>query len=246
MPCRTPAQLLVGMTLLRLLSVESHYPHDRYKTISSTRLPSTSAAMFSSLSLVLFSTPLLILIFTFIKHQIRYAKSPLKKLPGPPTHSWFYGNLKYIFDRGQSVAWDEWIAKYGKTFQYSSMFNVRFFLPLLLPWPRVDVLQSPFLFTTDPRAVNHILTHSDEFEKPQEAKAVLQLLGEGNYYLSTFERFCVKSPSPQGLIFAEGELHRKQVSPTSFTQTVTLSSSSSPKASYYGILRRSETFAVNY
>ena len=78
------------------------------------------------LSLGLFATPLLFFIFILLKYQIRNAKSPLRKLPGPPSHSWFYGNVKYIFERGQSVAWDEWIATYGKTFQYPSMFNVRF------------------------------------------------------------------------------------------------------------------------
>ena len=41
------------------------------------------------------------------------------------------------------------------------------------------MLQYPSLFTTDPRAVNHILTHSDKFQKPQEAKAALEILGEG-------------------------------------------------------------------
>ncbi|KAF9645313.1 cytochrome P450 [Thelephora ganbajun] len=117
--------------------------------------------------------PLLIFVFTLVKYQIRSAKSPLRALPGPPSQSWFYGNVKQIFERGQSVAWDEWVSTYGKTFRYPVMFN------------------SLSLFTTDPRAINHVLTHSDEFEKPEDVKAVLELLGEG-------------------LIFAEGERHRKQ------------------------------------
>ena len=83
--------------------------------------------MFLLLStLALPATPLLVVIFLIVKHRIRNAKSPLGKLPGPPSQSWFYGNLKYIFERGQSVAWDEWIATYGTTFQYPTMFNVRF------------------------------------------------------------------------------------------------------------------------
>ncbi|KAF9778944.1 cytochrome P450 [Thelephora terrestris] len=129
--------------------------------------------MFWLLSLGLLATPLLISIFTFVELQIRSAKSPLRKLPGPPSKSWFYGSLMHIFEKGQSVAWDEWIATYGKTFQYPLMFNY------------------PSLFTTDPRAINHVLTHSDEFEKPPVGKAALELLGNG-------------------LIFAEGERHRKQ------------------------------------
>ena len=82
--------------------------------------------MFWLLSLGLLATPLLISIFVFVKQQIRGARSPLRKLPGPPSQSWLFGNVMYIFEKGQSVAWDEWIATYGKTFQYPSMFNVRF------------------------------------------------------------------------------------------------------------------------
>ena len=80
--------------------------------------------MFWLLSLGLLATPLLIVVVAFVKLQIRNAKSPLRKLPGPPSQSWLHGNIKYIFERGQSVAWDEWMATYGKTFQYPSILNV--------------------------------------------------------------------------------------------------------------------------
>ena len=90
----------------------------------------------------------------------------------------------------------------------------RTFHPLTFSvWPRVDILQYPSLFTTDPRAVNHILTHSEEFPKPQEAKVALELLGEGMRSVVTSNIFRVNLPYLQGLIFAEGERHRKQVSP---------------------------------
>jgi hypothetical protein len=82
--------------------------------------------MFLVLSLGLLATPLLVFSFAFLKYLIRDTKSSLRKHPGPPSRSWFYGNAKYIFERGQSVAWDEWMATYGKTFQYPTMFNVRF------------------------------------------------------------------------------------------------------------------------
>jgi len=80
--------------------------------------------MFWPLSLGLLATPLLIFVFTLLRLQIRSAKSPLRKLPGPPSQSWLYGNVKQIFGRGQSVAWDEWMSVYGKTFRFSVMFNV--------------------------------------------------------------------------------------------------------------------------
>ena len=63
--------------------------------------------------------------------------------------------------------------------------------------------------------MNHILTHSDEFEKSQETKGVLELLGEGTHLIAALTLARVNSLYPQGLIFAEGEKHRKQVGPTS-------------------------------
>ena len=113
---------------LLVISIGSHNTHAEYKSPSAICLfPAPAARMFSLIFLGLCATPLLIFAFTFVKHQIRNAKSPLRKLPGPPSQSWLYGNVKYIFERGQSVAWDEWMVTYGKTFQYPSMFNVRFF-----------------------------------------------------------------------------------------------------------------------
>ena len=35
------------------------------------------------------------------------------------------------------------------------------------------------MYTTDPMAMNHILTHQDEFVKPGDIKIALTLLGEG-------------------------------------------------------------------
>jgi len=82
--------------------------------------------MFWLLSVALLVISFLVFVFTLAKHQIRIAKSPLRKLPGPPSQSWLYGNIKQIFERGQSVAWDEWVSTYGRTFLYRDMFNVRF------------------------------------------------------------------------------------------------------------------------
>lgn len=77
------------------------------------------------LYLALLATPLFVFVFT-LKYRIRNARSPLNRLPGPPSRSWLYGNVKEIFEKGQTVAWDEWMSVYGKTFQYPTTFNVRF------------------------------------------------------------------------------------------------------------------------
>lgn len=76
------------------------------------------------LPLAFLATPLIVFVYTFVKYRIRSYRSPLRKLPGPKSQSWLYGNVGEILEKGQSVAWDEWTSTYGKTFQYPSMFNV--------------------------------------------------------------------------------------------------------------------------
>ena len=88
--------------------------------------------------------------------------------------------------------------------------------------------------------VNHILTRSDEFEKPQEAKAALELLGEGTHGVSIYNHIPINFPHPQGLIFAEGERHRKQVSSASLGKNTTFDSSTSLEASNYGMFEYSK------
>ena len=74
--------------------------------------------------LALLTTPLAIFIYTFIKYRIRNSRSPLRNLPGPKSRSWLYGNIKEIIENGPTVAWDEWMSTYGKTFRYSGVLNV--------------------------------------------------------------------------------------------------------------------------
>ncbi|KAG8960638.1 hypothetical protein FRC03_006310 [Tulasnella sp. 419] len=107
----------------------------------------------------------------FVRPQL----SPLKDLPGPEKNdSLFWGNLKKIFVAPAGVVHEEWAAKYGPTFTYRGFLSARRF------------------FTMDPRAVNHILTHSIDYPKPEALRTNLsQFFGKG-------------------LLFAEGEDHRRQ------------------------------------
>ena len=66
-------------------------------------LPLLLSPMFWLLCLGLAATLPIAVAFALIKIQIRNAKSPLRKLPGPPSPSWLFGNSKQIFERGQSV-----------------------------------------------------------------------------------------------------------------------------------------------
>ncbi|KAG8928188.1 hypothetical protein FRC02_007264 [Tulasnella sp. 418] len=107
----------------------------------------------------------------FVRPQL----SPLKDLPGPEKNdSLFWGNLKKIFVAPAGVVHEEWAAKYGPTFTYRGFLSARRF------------------FTMDPRAVNHVLTHSIDYPKPEALRTNLsQFFGKG-------------------LLFAEGEDHRRQ------------------------------------
>ena len=56
--------------------------------------------------------------------------SPLRGLPGPPSPSFVFGNLKQIFDAENSVLHEAWTEKYGNTLKYRAWFNVSTDLPV--------------------------------------------------------------------------------------------------------------------
>ncbi|KAH9847039.1 cytochrome P450 [Lenzites betulinus] len=98
----------------------------------------------------------------------------INNLPGPPNPGWFFGQMKVINDEENSVPQERWAAQYGSVLMY------RGFLSLARLW------------TIDTRAMNHILTHSADYQKPEEArKNLAEILGEG-------------------VLFTEGEQHRQQ------------------------------------
>ncbi|KAH9951981.1 cytochrome P450 [Amylocystis lapponica] len=101
-------------------------------------------------------------------------KSSLRTLPGPPSPSLLYGHLKAVNNAENSVLHELWTEQYGPTFKYKSFMNTDRF------------------YTTDLKALNHILTHSMDYQKPDNTRfALSQVLGEG-------------------LLFVEGEKHRMQ------------------------------------
>ncbi|KAL1939456.1 hypothetical protein VTO73DRAFT_10012 [Trametes versicolor] len=101
-------------------------------------------------------------------------KSPLRKLPGPPRRHWLYGNLGDIYDARKSMFLDEWAETYGPAVRFGGFLN------------------SPTLFTLDTRALHHILTHCEIYQKSAYGRRSLsRILGEG-------------------LLVAEGERHKHQ------------------------------------
>ncbi|KZO98275.1 cytochrome P450 [Calocera viscosa TUFC12733] len=99
-------------------------------------------------------------------------RTPLRQLPGPPAASLFWGNsLEMIGTEGIE---QRWIQEYGRTYV----------TPVMLGNCRLN--------TTDPRAIAHVLSHVENYPKPEYTRG---LLG---------------SVTGQGLFIAEGEDHKRQ------------------------------------
>lgn len=75
---------------------------------------------------------------------------------------------------------EEWIEKYGKVIKYKGFFNVSSPTCLLeFANPTVDRL-----YTTDLRALNHILTHSADYQKSELSRYILEkMLGNGPLFV---------------------------------------------------------------
>ncbi|KAI8994051.1 cytochrome P450 [Trametes punicea] len=101
-------------------------------------------------------------------------RSPLQVLPGPPNPSLLYGNSKEVFSVEDNALPEKWFIQYGKHFVDRDFF------------------MTPRLWTIDPRALNHILTHANDYQRAEASRRFLaDTLG-------------------RGILFEEGEAHRKQ------------------------------------
>ncbi|KAI0705562.1 cytochrome P450 [Earliella scabrosa] len=115
-------------------------------------------------------------LWTLVPFLVRIFKpDPLRDLPGPPSDHWLWGNFKALEEEENSAPQERWMKQYGShSIIYRGLFRTR------------------RLWTTDTRAVNHILTHSAEFQKSGEVRRSLaKILGEG-------------------VLFTEAEQHRQQ------------------------------------
>lgn len=88
--------------------------------------------------------------------------SPLRDLPGPKSKSWIYGNFKEIWEAENSVLHEKWVEEHGPTIQYAGFLGLR------------------RLYTTDTKALNHILMNSNIYQKPEAARYNLsRIVGAG-------------------------------------------------------------------
>lgn len=124
-----------------------------------------------------------LLLWQVVPLVIQSIRSPLRHLPGPPSAHWFFGNFKTIMAGDISSVHERWTEEYGPTIAYRGVFRVCWSRLVLV---QVGLSYSRFqffrLWTLDTRALNHIITHSAEYQKPSGTRNILgRLLGNGGY-----------------------------------------------------------------
>lgn len=65
---------------------------------------------------------LVLLLRKAVNFVIRPYLSPLRSLPGPPSPSWLWGEMKHMM--AVSDVQEEWFQQYGKTIVSHGLFNV--------------------------------------------------------------------------------------------------------------------------
>ncbi|KJA19222.1 hypothetical protein HYPSUDRAFT_44481 [Hypholoma sublateritium FD-334 SS-4] len=100
--------------------------------------------------------------------------SPLRTLRGPPNPSLLFGNMGPIQKSENAGLHEQWTAEYGHTFTYKMMFL------------------EDRLYTTDTKALNHILMNSYIYQKPAASKYNLTRIVGG------------------GVLVAEEDVHKQQ------------------------------------
>lgn len=87
-------------------------------------------------SLVTTTAAVILLLLGYYLIPILWAivTTPLRRLPGPPNDSLFWGNTKRLREADEGVLQDEWIAQYGPTISYRGIFGVCFIRISSRPW----------------------------------------------------------------------------------------------------------------
>ncbi|KAF7294573.1 hypothetical protein MIND_00993800 [Mycena indigotica] len=136
----------------------SHEPSLRTTTTSRVMFSTTTKKTLVSIAGTL-GAYVLFKLFQLLHREFH---SPLRLLPGPKSTNWIFGNLRDIFKAENSVLHEQWVKEYGSTIQYKIFFGAR------------------RLYTVDPKALNHFLTNSYIYQKPEPQRFGLsRLLGRG-------------------------------------------------------------------
>ncbi|KIM20949.1 hypothetical protein M408DRAFT_29931 [Serendipita vermifera MAFF 305830] len=135
-----------------------------------------SVPFFSPVTLVglLVSIPIVLPLLRLAESMIRASLSPSRIVPGPSGGSLFLGHLGLIQESTKGEWQEEMLKEHGHVLRYRAL------------------LGTARLLTTDIKALNHVLTNSTIYQRPETIRYALgQLIGEG-------------------LIYAEGSDHKRQ------------------------------------
>ena len=69
-------------------------------------------------------TALVMMVWKVANFVIRPYLSPLRSLPGPPSPSWLWGNMKQMVEAGDDSLTQKWFEQYGRTIVTTGLFNV--------------------------------------------------------------------------------------------------------------------------
>jgi hypothetical protein len=126
----------------------------------------------------------------FVRLLIQQHFSPLRSLRGPPSVSFFTGNLNEMHDQENNDLVENWEAQYGPTFVYKGFIG------------------GCRLMTTDLVAVAHIFGHAYDYPKPDFIRDSLAQMAAGHGGLLTVEgdvhkkQVCVLLHSPRVLEYS--------------------------------------------
>ncbi|KAI0075930.1 cytochrome P450 [Panus rudis PR-1116 ss-1] len=132
------------------------------------------ASIYLSVTSSIAAAALLVALWKALLFVIRPYLSPLRSLPGPPNPSWFFGQMKQMWEVDDPGLAEHWVEQYGHSITFTGLFNIN------------------RLYTTDPRALHHILNTTDVYQRSGMSRAnVRRILGSG-------------------ILTTEGEEHRHQ------------------------------------
>ncbi|KAJ7227375.1 cytochrome P450 [Mycena pura] len=101
-------------------------------------------------------------LYTVVKALYAHLSSPLRKLPGPPSAHWFYGNTTELIEDQFSGLIERWVQQYGPTFRIHQL------------------LGTYKLLTTDTKAIHHILNNTHIYQKSETMRDHLsRIVGPG-------------------------------------------------------------------
>ncbi|KAF7351505.1 hypothetical protein MSAN_01582800 [Mycena sanguinolenta] len=113
-------------------------------------------------------------LYTLLKVFYQEYTSPLRNVPGPKSDNWLHGNREAVFKHMIDDQGGLWTERYGRTVRINTFFGFS------------------QLYTTDSKAMQHILSNNYLYQRPPE----------GRYFLGR-----VVGP---GVLVVEEDVHKKQ------------------------------------